>query len=313
VSRSGSPERFPAVAVVGPTAVGKTDLSLRLARELNCEIVSFDSVQVYRGLDIGTAKPTPEEQGRFRHHLIDVVDPDEPFDAADFVRKAGAVIRSMTARGKVPLLVGGTGLYLRSLIKGLAPCPGQDPQLRARFHAFGAEHGTVALHRLLSELDPETATRVHPMDTFRVIRALEVRELTGEPISSWRKRHERSQGHLLPCLKIGLIRPRADLYRRIDLRVDAMLEAGFLEEVRALLDKGYSPCLKSLQSLGYRHMIDFFGRKLSFEEAVRQLKRDTRHYAKRQLTWFRADPEVRWFHPMEFVGHERIWPRVMGA
>jgi tRNA dimethylallyltransferase len=313
MSRIGSLERFPVVAIVGPTAVGKTDLSFRLASELSCEIVSFDSVQVYRGMDIGTAKPTAEEQGRLQHHLIDVVDPDEPFDAADFVRKAGAVIRSVTARGKVPLLVGGTGLYLRSLIKGLASCPGRDPQLRARLHAFGAEHGTGALHRRLSEVDPETASRVHPMDTFRVIRALEVHELTGEPISSWRRRHERSQGRLFPCRKLGLIRPRAELYRRIDRRVDTMLEAGLLEEVRSLLDKGYSPRLKSLQSLGYRHMIDFLSGRLSFEEAARQLKRDTRHYAKRQLTWFRADPEVRWFHPMEFVKHERVWPRVMGV
>ena len=303
--------KFPLVALVGPTAVGKTALSLRLAKEICAEIINVDSMQVFRGLDIGTAKPTLEEQRQVTHHLLDVVDPDQPFDAADFVRKARAAIKSITYRGKVPLLVGGTGLYLRSLLEGLAPCPGCDSMLREMWRRIQAKQGKRALHDLLLKVDPETAGRLHPNDTFRIIRALEVFHQTGETMSSWHRKHKSIAGQRPACIKIGIIRPREELYDRIDSRVDAMLRAGFLREVGFLLKRGYSPRLKSLQSLGYRHMIPFLKGEVLFDEAVRQIKRDTRHYAKRQLTWFRADPEIRWFHPEALMDLDRVWHGIM--
>ncbi|NIA08955.1 MAG: tRNA (adenosine(37)-N6)-dimethylallyltransferase MiaA [Nitrospiraceae bacterium] len=299
------------VALVGPTAVGKTGLSLRLAEEIHAEIISVDSVQVFRGLDIGTAKPTYEERQRVSHHLIDVVDVDESFDAADFVHKAMGIIRSITSKGKVPLLVGGTGLYLRSLLEGLAPCPGGDPMTREMLRKIQAYQGKEGLHRLLAKIDPEAADRLHPMDSFRVIRALEVYYQTGEPMSSWQKKHRIVTGQRLPCIKIGLTRPREELYKRIEARIDRMLDAGFLGEVKDLLDKGYSARLKPLQSLGYRHMISFLKREIPFNEALAHMKTDTRHYAKRQMTWFRADPEIRWFYPETLRRADNIWKKVM--
>jgi tRNA dimethylallyltransferase len=305
------PARFPLVALVGPTAVGKTSLSLLLAEEIHAEIISVDSVQGFRGLDIGTAKPTYRERQRIPHHLIDVVDIDEPFDAADFVHKAVGIIRSIISRGKIPLLVGGTGLYLRSLLEGLAPCPGRNPIIREMLCRIQAYQGREGLHRLLSNIDPEAAERLHPMDSFRVMRALEVYYQTGESMSSWQKRHKINAKRRLPCIKIGLTRPRKELYERIEARIDMMLDAGLLEEVRSLLDRGYSPRLKPLQSLGYRHMISFLKREITFKEAVTQMKRDTRHYAKRQMTWFRADPEIRWFYPEILKKADNIWEKIM--
>jgi tRNA dimethylallyltransferase len=302
--------KFPLVALIGPTAVGKTALSLRLAKEICAEIISVDSVQVFRGLDIGTAKPSLEEQKQVPHHLIDVADPDEPFDVADFVHKALGIIRSIRARGKVPLLVGGSGLYLRSLLEGLVPCPGYNPMVRGMLHRISANQGKRALHDLLAGADPEAASRLHPNDIFRIIRALEVYHQTGEPMSIWHRRHKSISGQRLPCTKIGLVRPRKELYERIDLRVDAMLDAGFLEEVKFLLNKGYSHRLKPLQSLGYRHIIPFLKGEVSLDEAVSQLRRDTRRYAKRQLTWFRADPEIRWYHPEALTDVRRIWQKI---
>jgi tRNA dimethylallyltransferase len=302
--------KFPLVALVGPTGVGKTALSLHLAKEICAEIISVDSVQVFRGLDIGTAKPSLEEQQQVPHHLIDVADPDEPFDVADFVHKALGIIKSITSRGMVPLLVGGSGLYLRSLLEGLALCPGHDPMVREMLRKILSNQGKRALHDLLAGADPEAASRLHPNDTFRIIRALEVYHQTGEPMSMWHRRHKSTSGQRLPCTKIGLVRPREELYERIDSRVDHMLDAGFLEEVKFLLKKGYSHHLKPLQSLGYRHIIPFLKGKVSFDEAVSQLRRDTRHYAKRQLTWFRADPEIRWYHPETLTDVHRIWQEI---
>lgn len=304
---------FPVVALIGPTAVGKTALSLRLARELNADIVSVDSVQVYRGLDIGTAKPTRAEKAMVTHHLIDIVDPDEPFDATDFARIAQRRISVIRKQKKNVLLVGGTGLYLRALVEGLAPCPGQNPVVRAELNRIASEKGRGALHQLLKDLDPVSAARLHPHDTFRVVRALEVYSVTGEPISVWQARRRREGRLSHPCIKFGLVRSRQELYRRIDHRVDVMIAQGLLKEVRGLLDRGYHPELKPLRSLGYRHMIQFLRGALSWEETVRQMKRDSRHYAKRQLTWFRADPEVQWLHPEALDRARRIWPAIWSS
>ena len=301
---------FPPVALVGPTAVGKTALSIRLAKEIRAEIINLDSVQVFRGLDIGTAKPGPEEQKQVPHHLIDVADPDEPFDAADFVHKALGVIRSIKTRGKVPLLVGGSGLYLRSLLDGLASCPGRDPTVREILREVSANQGKRALYDLLAHADPETAGRLHPNDTFRVTRALEVYCQTGEPISIWHRRHKGNSGRKMLCTKIGLIRPREELYKLIDSRVHAMMDSGLLEEVKSLLNKGYSHHLKPLQSLGYRHIIRFLNGDVPFDKTVDQLRRDTRRYAKRQITWFRADPEIRWYHPETIMDIQGIWQKI---
>jgi tRNA dimethylallyltransferase len=309
-SSNSSITKFPMVALVGPTAVGKTALSLRLAKEISAEIISVDSVQVFRGLDIGTAKPGPEEQEQVPHHLIDVADPDESFDAADFVHRAQGIIRSITLRGKVPLLVGGSGLYLRSLLDGLALCPGRDPVVREILRKISANQGQRALYDLLAAADPEAASRLHQNDTFRIIRSLEVYHQTGEPMSIWQRRHKSTSGQRVLCKKIGLVRPRKELYELIDERVDAMLDDGFLEEVKFLLNKGYSHHLKPLQSLGYRHIIRFLKGGVPFDETVRQLKRDTRRYAKRQLTWFRADPEIRWYHPEALMGLHKIWKEI---
>ncbi|MBX6423828.1 tRNA (adenosine(37)-N6)-dimethylallyltransferase MiaA [Thermosulfurimonas sp. F29] len=288
------------LAVVGPTGVGKTALGIELAERFGGEIVNFDSVQVYRYLDIGTAKPTPEERARVPHHLIDILEPDEPFNAAAFVERADCVIAEIVARGKVPILVGGTGLYLRALLHGLFPVEVPE-ELRRTLRERLKREGLSVLYQELRRRDPEAARRIHPHDRVRVLRALEVCLATGKTFSEMVRTHAFRERRY-KALKIGLHLPRDELYRRLNERVDRMLEAGLLEEVKALLERGFSPELKPLQSIGYRHMIAYLKGEVSLEEAVRLMKRDTRRYAKRQLTWFRADPEVKWFLPTEREG-----------
>ncbi len=283
------------VAVVGPTGVGKTALGIELAERFSGEIVNFDSVQVYRYLDLGTAKPTPEERARVPHHLIDILEPDEPFNAAAFVERADRVIAEITARGRLPVLVGGTGLYLRALLHGLFPVEVPE-ELRHRLRERLAREGLASLYQELRRRDPRAARRIHPHDRVRVLRALEVCLATGRTFSELAEKHAFRERRY-QALKIGLHLPRPELYRRLDERVDRMLARGLLEEVRGLLERGFSPELKPLQAIGYRHMIAYLRGEVSFSEAVRLMKRDTRRYAKRQLTWFRADPEVKWFHP----------------
>jgi tRNA dimethylallyltransferase len=280
-----------ALVILGPTATGKTAVGILLAEALDGEIISADSGAVYRGLDIGTAKPTPEEQQRVRFHLIDVVDPDEVFTASRFRELALEAIESIRARGKRVLIVGGTGLYLRVLLHGfsLAPPPA-SPEIRERLMAECKTLGTHAMHARLKQVDPVAAARIHPNDAVRIVRALEVYEATGVPISQWQRRAESE----LPSLKVGLTMPRQQLYARIDARVDQMMAQGFLQEVQNLLQKGYNKDLPALKGLGYRHMIEYLEGRLSLEEAVRLWKRDTRRFAKRQMTWFRKEPGVHW-------------------
>jgi tRNA dimethylallyltransferase len=286
----------PRVAVlVGPTAVGKTAVALALAQAVGAEIVNADSVQVYRELDIGTAKPTAAERALVPHHLLDAAAPPEIYDAARYSLEGREVLARLQARQVPPLVVGGTGLYVKALLHGLfaegSPRRGVRQRLREELTGYGPEF----LHQRLAALDPPTAARLHPRDTYRLLRALEVMETTGQPLSALLAAH-RFQDSPYRVLKIGLNLPREELYRRITLRLDLMLAQGWLAEVRGLLER-YPPSLKPFQSIGYRHLSNFLTGRWSWEEAVTLLLRDTRRYAKRQLTWFRSDPEIQWFQP----------------
>ena len=286
----------PRVAVlVGATAVGKTAVALALAASMGCEIVNADSLQVYRELDIGTAKPSLEERARAPHHLIDVADPPEMYDAARFCREGRAVLEELRRRGVAPLVVGGTGLYLKALLSGLFAEGEPAPEVRERVRQELESLGLAVLYARLTHLDPATAARLHPHDTYRIVRALEVMAATGRPLSELISAH-RFQDTPYEVLKLGLEIDREELYRRIELRVEVMLEQGWLDEVEGLLTR-YPPTLKPLQALGYRHLINYLTGRWSWEEALTLLTRDTRRYAKRQFTWFGSDPAVRWFHP----------------
>jgi len=288
----------PRVAVlVGPTAVGKTAVALELAAALGGEIVNADSLQVYRDLTIGTAKPTLAEQARVRHHLVNVAAPDEPYDAARYAWEGRAVIAALHRRGVPPLVVGGTGLYIKALLYGLFRQQESVRALRPRLARELADRGLPALYARLQALDPATARRLAPGDSYRILRALEVVEATGRPISELHAAH-RFQDRPFETLKLGLDLPREELYRRIEARVEAMLAEGWLDEVRGLLGR-FPPDLKPLQALGYRRLVAYLTGGGSLEEAVDQIKQDTRRYAKRQLTWFRADPEVHWYQPSQ--------------
>ncbi|MFZ5763497.1 MAG: tRNA (adenosine(37)-N6)-dimethylallyltransferase MiaA [Thermodesulfobacteriota bacterium] len=293
---SPATDREPALCLIGPTAIGKTALSLALARALDAEIVSVDSMQVYRYLDIGTAKATIEERQRVPHHLIDIVDPDEEYHVARFVRDAAAAIAGIRTRGRLPLLVGGTGLYLKGLLEGLFPAPPIPAEIRGELRQRLEREGEGALHAELTRLDPDSARRIPPGDRQRLLRALEIAAATGTPWSRYLAAGE--QRPLLDnVLVIGLDCERERLYERINARVGQMAAAGLREEVEKVLAMGYAPSLKPLQSIGYRHMIEYLRGAWGWEEALALLARDTRRYAKRQLTWFRHMAGVRWFSP----------------
>lgn len=284
------------IIICGPTAVGKTALAVELARHFSGQIIGADSMQVYRHMDIGTAKPTAAEQARVAHHMIDIIAPDEPFDAARYAELAGTKIFKLARQRVTPFVVGGTGLYIKALLHGLFDAEGSDPEVRRRLKQEAASHGIESLHERLRRRDPESAGRLHPNDRYRILRALEVVETTGKPISRYHREHGFSE-QPFEALKIALNMDRAALYARIDQRVDAMIAAGFLAEVKSLLARGYSADLKSMQSIGYRHLVDFIQGRLSWEACLRTLKRDHRRYAKRQLTWFGADPQIIWHEP----------------
>ncbi len=287
------PDKAKIVVLCGPTGIGKTAAAIALAIRFKGEIVGADSMQIYRHMDIGTAKPTQAEQNQVPHHLIDVVAPDEAFDAERYLALTRPVIADLKDRGRVPLVVGGTGFYIKALIYGLFETLPVDPEIRQRLQKEVAEQGSPELHQRLGQCDPEAAARIHPNDTYRVVRALEVFESSGQTISAWQQAHAFKTKEY-DALQIGLNLQRQALYARIDQRVDQMIDQGLLDEVRGLLQKGYAPELKAMQSLGYRHMIAYLQGQLTWEETVRTLKRDTRRYAKRQLTWFQADSDVVW-------------------
>jgi tRNA dimethylallyltransferase len=281
------------VLILGPTASGKTDLAIRLAERFDGEIVNADSMQVYRGMDIGTAKPSPELLQRIPHHLINIVGPEVNFSAADFRNEATKAINDITGRGKTVFIAGGTGLYIRALLHGLVDSPSGALGVRRELEETANREGNEALLMELARIDPVTAACLHPNDLVRIIRALEVYRLTGRPISQKRSEHGFS-GDYYRTLKIGLALERSELYERIDRRVERMIEEGLVEEVKSLLDQGFSPRLKALRSIGYCQICAHLSGECSMEDAVRLIKRDTRRYAKRQLTWFNADKEIKW-------------------
>jgi len=283
----------PLIVIVGPTAVGKTRLSLHLAQEFDGEIVSADSRQVYRGMDIGTAKPTLEERRRVSHHLIDVVAPDEAFTLAQYQELAYEAIDDILARGKRPFLVGGTGQYVRAVVEGWGiPRVLPNEELRAGLYRQAKVEGAEALHARLREVDPAAAQRIDPCNVRRVVRALEVYLETGQPISEL----QRKKPPPYRILRIGLTMERQELYRRIDQRVDRMIEGGLVEEVRGLVEQGYSYDLPSMSGLGYQQIGMYLRGQVSLEEAIQLIKHHTRRFVRHQYNWFRLDDEViRWF------------------
>lgn len=287
-------DRLRVVILLGPTGVGKSKFAIEWAEELGGEIISADSMQVYRYMDIGTAKPTLDDQKKVRHHLIDLVTPDQPFHAALYRTLGRKTIEQLFENKKPIWIVGGTGLYIKTLTQGLFSSPKIDPRVRENLRGEAKEKGGDALYERLKRVDSQTAFHLHPNDLFRVIRALEVFDSTGVPISFYREQHRFGERPYV-TLKIGLEMNRDMLYRRIEERVDQMVEKGFLGEVAGLMEMGYGRELKPMQSLGYKQMVQFLVKEIGWDEAVRRMKRDTRHYAKRQWSWFKADPEVHWW------------------
>ena len=284
------------VVIAGPTASGKSGLGVELSLLFQGEIVNADSMQVYRYMDVGTAKPSPSERRTVPHHLLDVVDPDQEFNAALYRSLAIPMIRDILVRGKVCFVVGGTGLYIKALLGGLFHCPPADPVLRQQLRVQAEAQGLQTLHKKLEGLDPESAKKIHVHDRVRVFRALEIIELTKKPLSALVHAHG-FQDSAFHALKICLQIDRKELYHRIDQRSLLMVEKGLLDETKELLARGYSPDLKPMKSLGYRHAVRHLEGRYDREEMVRQLQLDTRRYAKRQLTWFRADPSITWIDP----------------
>jgi tRNA dimethylallyltransferase len=295
------------LAIIGQTAVGKTKIAIEVASQINGEIISADSMCVYRYMDIGTAKPTLADRKKVPHHLIDVVDPDYPFSVSDYLTLANKAIDEIISRGKTPILCGGTGLYLRAIFEGFGlPIVGKNDKFREEYFQKAEKEGTKRIFEELKKVDPVSAQRIHPHDAKRIIRALEVYKLTGVPISKLQRK-----GHALGILGqnltddgrqmtndkgliIGLNLPREELHKRIDTRVDQMFKDGLVNEVKGLLEKDYHKNLTSMQALGYKESIDFLEDKMTFSELVKLVKKKTRQFAKRQMTWFRSFHDVKW-------------------
>jgi tRNA dimethylallyltransferase len=288
------------LVICGPTASGKSDLALRLAERLDGEIINADSMQVYRGMDIGTAKPSVEERAHISHHLIDIVNPDQSFSVADFADAADAAVIDIHARGKRAIVAGGTGLYIRSLLKGLVDSPAGTEEIRSELHAEAEQRGNEAMLEELRRVDPELAERMHSNNLVRIIRALEVFRQTGIPLSRYQQEHGFSRQRYY-SLQIGIDVVRPLLYSRIEQRVDHMIAEGLQSEVQNLLERGCRPDLKAMRAIGYKEMTAFLAGEYDFDEAIRLIKRNTRHYAKRQLTWFKADQDILWLeYPAKF-------------
>ena len=275
----------PIIFLVGPTAAGKTEVAVTLAKKINAEIISCDSMQVYKGMDIGTQKPSAEVRKQVRHHMIDILTPDKEFSAALFRKRALRIIRQVHGRNKIPLFVGGTGLYMKALVDGLFSSPPKDERLRKKLYR------QKNLYDTLKKVDPQTAKVIHPNDTKKIVRALEVYYTAKKPISKLKAR-TRPLADKFDVKIFGLTMPREELYKRIDARVDRMFEEGFLDEAKRLSKKRLS--LTAAQAIGYKEIFDYLKGKLTLDNAKELIKKNTRHYAKRQLTWFRADKRIGW-------------------
>lgn len=296
---TGDDERAARLLVIlGPTATGKSDLAVRLARRLRGRIISADSIQVYRGLDAGSCKPPVEARREIPHELIDVAEPVEPFSAGRFADLAVRAIERAREAGEVPIVAGGTGLYLRALLEGIAPMPPRDEELRRELYGRAAERSVGELHHELEQVDPETAARIGPADLQRIVRALEVTRLTGRPLSHHISASGFQPGRR-PSLKVGLMMERSRLYRRIEERVDRIFDAGIVAEVRRLLASGVPASANALKALGYREVMAHLRDELDLPRAIELVKRNTRRYARRQIIWFRRERDVLWFDPDE--------------
>lgn len=297
--------------IVGPTASGKTQLSMRVAKKCDVEIVSADSRQIYRTMDIGTAKPTPSEREVVPHHCIDIKNPDESFSAGEYGQLSRHIICGIFSRGRTPVVVGGSGLYIRAMVDGVFSGDYRDATLRERLKRRADEEGLVVFYNWLSEVDPIAARKIHPNDRKRIIRALEVYELSGKPISRVQK--EKTEPADFVPIFWGLRWDRDDLYRRIERRVDDMVQAGLVQEVERLKEMGFGLDHNSLDSVGYREVFAYLDGNTSSEEMVKLIKRNTRRFAKKQMTWFRRDSRIRWIDVQEPVDWNDIAQQVLGS
>jgi len=300
---------LPLVVLVGPTAVGKTEVGIRVAKKTGGEVISGDSMQVYKYMDIGTAKPSPEEMSGIPHHMIDIIDPAEDFNVARFQEQVEKIIIDITDRGKIPIMVGGTGLYVRAVIDhyDFTP-PGEDVGKRKDLLKLVEAHGNKYLINILRKVDPVSAERIHPNDTRRLVRALEVYQSTGRPISDFQ--YSAGMPAKYNLAYYGLTMDRQKLYERIEKRVDIMIARGLVDEVKRLVERGYGPQNTAMQALGYKEIVDYLDGRFSLEEAVELIKRDTRRFAKRQLTWFRRDSRIRWIEVEKFNSPEEIAEKI---
>ncbi|MDJ0766078.1 MAG: tRNA (adenosine(37)-N6)-dimethylallyltransferase MiaA [Myxococcota bacterium] len=289
-------EKPSILVIAGPTASGKTTIALALANAFGGELIGADSMQVFRYLNIGTATPTAEELGGIRHALINILEPDQPFDASQYVVAADQAIADCAARGVNPIVVGGTGLYIRALLHGLHRAPPPQEDVRAHFLAKAEQDGWPAMHQELARIDPKTAARLHPNDGVRIVRALEVLASSGIPMSEWQERHGFAKWRYRACI-LGIDHPREVLYRRIEDRVDQMMAQGFLDEVKDLVQRGFSRDLKPMQGLGYRQLMAHLAGETGLEDAVADIKKETRRFAKRQITWFKKELGLEWVGP----------------
>lgn len=291
----------PLIVIAGPTACGKTNLSIQLAKKIDAEIISADSMQVYKYMDIGTAKPTKEEMENIHHYLIDEIEPDEEFNVAIFQEKAKKYLEMIYNKNKIPILVGGTGFYIQALVYDINFMEtNNDYEYRSYLEKLAKEKGNQYIHEILKKVDPVSALKIHPNNVKRVIRALEYYKQTNKPISQHNEEEKNKKVSPYNTAFFCLNMKRETLYKRIEQRVDKMIEAGLIEEVQALLKKGYSPDLVSMQGLGYKEIVPYLQGKISLEEAIYILKRDTRHFAKRQLTWFKRQENPYWINIDDF-------------
>jgi len=284
------------IIICGPTGIGKTSAAIKIAEEFKGEVISADSMQIYKYMDIGTAKPTLKEQMAVKHHMIDIVEPNQHFDAAKFADLSHDIILKLNKEGKLAVVAGGTGFYIKALVYGLFQSEKVFPGIKKRLQDEALICGAPFLHRRLKKIDPETAKKLHQNDTSRIIRAIELFEGTGKRISEQQRKHGFAEQRFR-VLSIGLNMERAKLYSRINQRVDQMIDLGFIKEIRSLLSMGFTENLKPMQSIGYRHLFDFLQKNSPWEETIETFKRDTRRYAKRQLTWFNSDPKIKWLEP----------------